>query len=720
MHEADRCPNGPTRRTQRLADRLAAAQRRRFVGRRAELELFSSALHAEEPPFAVLHIHGPGGVGKSALLREYAHIAAQEALAVVRLDGRGIDPSPIGFVLALREALGLGEAEDPLNRLGQDPRAVLLLDTYEMLAPLDEWLRQTFLPQLPEHVLVAIAGRNPPDPAWMTDPGWNEIARVISLRNLRPEESRTFLVERRVPAEQHAPVLQFTHGHPLALSLVADAILRNERATAFRPDDAPDVVRVLLERFVVDVPSPRHRRALEICAHARFTTEPLLDDVAGADDAHELFEWLRGLPFIEQGPDGLFPHDLAREVLDADLRWRDPAGYADMHRRVWLYLRRRMRETAGRAQQQVFFDKIHLHRGNSVGRRFHDLARLGSSYAEPASERDHAAIVQAVRRHEGEESARIAAHWLRRQPEAFLVLHDTRGDLLGFVATLVIDEAAAEDVQLDPALGAAWTYARQRAPVRAGEQMIHHRFHLMCEGYQEVSPVINLLALSVTLAPLRYPRLAWSFVTFAQAEPWLPITRYINFERAETAEFTVGGRRFAVFAHDWRVEPFDAWWEVQAERSIATDLDTTLVDETRPPPLLVLSEPEFRESIRQALRDLTRPRALAASPLLRSRLVVDAAASESTPAALRSIVREAIDSLRATPRSEKFYRALFHTYVQPAQSQERAADRLGLPFTTYRYQLARGTECVADWLWQRELYGACAGTANAGAETFST
>ena len=57
-------------RTSRLADRLAAARRARFVGRLAELELFRAALLEQEPPFAVLHLFGPGGVGKTALLGE--------------------------------------------------------------------------------------------------------------------------------------------------------------------------------------------------------------------------------------------------------------------------------------------------------------------------------------------------------------------------------------------------------------------------------------------------------------------------------------------------------------------------------------------------------------------------------------------------------------------------------------------------------------------------
>jgi hypothetical protein len=34
-------------------------------------------------------------------------------------------------------------------------------------------------------------------------------------------------------------------------------------------------------------------------------------------------------------------------------------------------------------------------------------------------------------------------------------------------------------------------------------------------------------------------------------------------------------------------------------------------------------------------------------------------------------------------------------------SQEKVAERLGLPFSTYRYQLAKGIERVAEMLWQR-------------------
>ncbi len=72
---------------------------------------------------------------------------------------------------------------------------------------------------------------------------------------------------------------------------------------------------------------------------------------------------------------------------------------------------------------------------------------------------------------------------------------------------------------------------------------------------------------------------------------------------------------------------------------------------------------------------------------------------------LQTLLRDAIGQLNTTPRGEKFYKALWHTYVAAAGSQERCAERLGVPFSTYRYHLARGTEHLVATLWRRELYG---------------
>ena len=86
-----------------------------------------------------------------------------------------------------------------------------------------------------------------------------------------------------------------------------------------------------------------------------------------------------------------------------------------------------------------------------------------------------------------------------------------------------------------------------------------------------------------------------------------------------------------------------------------------------------------RESVRQALRDYTRPDRLATNPLVRSRLVVDTGRLEGPPAVLQALLREAAATLTANPKDTKFHRAIWHTYFEPAPTQEQAAELLRPP-----------------------------------------
>jgi ATP/maltotriose-dependent transcriptional regulator MalT len=164
-------------------------------------------------------------------------------------------------------------------------------------------------------------------------------------------------------------VLDFTRGHPLALSLVAD-VLDQRQDQQFVPDEAPDVIQTLLERFVQKVPSPAHRTALEACALFHLTTEALLAEILQVADGHELFDWLRSLSFIQYGKEGLFPHDLVRDVLCADLQWRNPDWYAELHHRARVYYMKRLQQTRGDEQRRVLVEYIYLHRRNPIVRHF--------------------------------------------------------------------------------------------------------------------------------------------------------------------------------------------------------------------------------------------------------------------------------------------------------------------------------------------------------------
>ena len=89
---------------------------------------------------------------------------------------------------------------------------------------------------------------------------------------------------------------------------------------------------------------------------------------------------------------------------------------------------------------------------------------------------------------------------------------------------------------------------------------------------------------------------------------------------------------------------------------------------------------------------------------MRARLVSKAAEPSVPATELQALLHEASAILRANPKDEKLYRAIYHTYLEPAPTQERAAEQLNLPFSTYRYHLANGVKRITEWLWQRELH----------------
>ncbi|WP_372666053.1 hypothetical protein [Amycolatopsis kentuckyensis] len=71
-----------------------------------------------------------------------------------------------------------------------------------------------------------------------------------------------------------------------------------------------------------------------MCAHARPTTEDLLRAALPGGDAAELFDWLRARPEVESAGPGLEVTGVLQVALDVHLRWRDPAGYERLHRRI--------------------------------------------------------------------------------------------------------------------------------------------------------------------------------------------------------------------------------------------------------------------------------------------------------------------------------------------------------------------------------------------------
>ena len=145
-----------------------------------------------------------------------------------------------------------------------------------------------------------------------------------------------------------------------------------------------------------------------------------------------------------------------------------------------------------------------------------------------------------------------------------------------------------------------------------------------------------------------------------------------------------------LFVHDWRAVPPIAWMTRLASRE--TDADPLARADPAPEP--GLGEEAFADAVRVALRDVTRPDRLRESPLTRTRIVRSRLAPDASPADRGRAVREAIlaaaQMLERSPRDRRAFRALHHTYLQPAPTQAAAAELLDLPTTTYRRHLTAG------------------------------
>jgi DNA polymerase III delta prime subunit len=687
-----------------LLDRLSAERQRRFVGRNLELKLFEQAIASKDLPFHILYVFGPGGVGKTTLIRQFSRVCEQSNIRTITVEGRSLEPTAASFLSALRSLMGLNKGDSPLQVLAEKKeRHVIFIDTYETLTQIDEWLREEFLPHVSENTLVAIAGRNPLSSGWRSDPGWQALIHTVSLNNLAPEESLTYLKRRDVPAAQYQAILDFTHGHPLALSLVADLFAQGKNIH-FQAD-APNIVKSLLERFIQELPTTLHRMALEACAVVRITTEASLAQMLELADAHNLFEWLRGLSFIESGHTGLFPHDLAREVLIADLRWRNPDFYAQLHHRARHYYTNRLGQTQGQEKHVVLFDYMFLHRDNPAIRPRFTWSEHSGLLTDSLRENDNTSILQMVIQYEGEASAKITYHWLKRQPENVLVFRDSQNTAVGFAMMIALHEASSEDLEIDPGVKAAWQYLEKYAPLRLSEGATIFRFWMGKDTYQAVSPTQSLIFINFVQYFQKTPGLAYTFLPCAEPDAWAPMLTYFDMKRVSEADFQVGERSYGVYGHDWRVVSPSTWQQLLAQREITASSETITTSQQQP--TQVLSQSDFTEAVHDLLRNYTRPHTLHNNPLVHCCLVEkqqtrDISIDERIEI-LRNLIRETAEFLKLSPREEKLYRALHRTYISPASTQEQAAELLDLPFSTYRRHLKAGMIRVAEILWQREI-----------------
>lgn len=456
----------------RVGDLLKQQATESFVGRTKELGNFLQTLEEESP--LVLFVHGIGGVGKSSLLDVFSTQARERGASLVRLDCRAIEPTPRAFLHELSSAIG-GDATTPEEAVGRleglAVRVVLALDTYEVFRTMDTWLRQVFVPVLPENVRVILCGREPPVSAWLTSPGWQPLFRRLSLEPLDEQEAIELLMGAGVSDGDARRINRFSRGHPLALRLAASAA--TESLDQSLEDTAiQGVLEELARMYLADVGDPLTRSALEAASAVRRTTVPLLRAMLPDVAPQDAYERLRTLPFVESGRDGLHVHDVVQQAIAAALRAADPSRHLDYRRAAWRQLRDEMRTVGQPDLWRYTADMLYILENPAVREAFFPSG--AHLYAvEPAGSDDGAAIHAISGRHDGPAATKLLDAWWSRAPQTFWVVRGPDGAVKGFFVLFVPDTVNPALFDDDPILQ-RWSDHLRHDPVPKGQQVLFY------------------------------------------------------------------------------------------------------------------------------------------------------------------------------------------------------------------------------------------------------
>ena len=351
--------------------------------------------------------------------------------------------------------------------------------------------------------------------------------------------------------------------------------------------------------------------------------------------------------------------------LTFDLRWRNPDRTSSLRRRALDYYKGRLDRLSTPNDEQALEDYLYLHRDHAVFSPF--LKEHGRESilprCEPATIADHQQLLALLERYEGEQSARILAHWLAVQPEGAWVIRGDGGRVTAFMFIVRLDAAGGVDLGEDSITRAIWRFVQERKILGTRGAATIMRFVVDADTYQGISPEIGAFAVALLRHCLTVPNLKIAFTVLANPEMWDRLATSTGFFlRADDFQFEVGGRSVGVFMQDWREESPEMWL---ARLSPPVPVPEGRRDETiesqEKESLLTAKREQFAKDVRHALKHFHVLDIFTSNALVNAEFVRNAcgpgADKETRVEALRRVIYETIEFLGTLPTREKLYRA---------------------------------------------------------------
>ncbi len=258
-------------------------------------------------------------------------------------------------------------------------RIVLLLDTFEQMTTLTDWVCD-LARRLHPNLLLVIAGRIVPN--WHRQwPSWLAQANIEELKPMSPDVIRELISRYYAtmrggtpePAQVEA-IIAFSRGLPVVVTSAVRLWVQ------YGVEDfqmvKPQVVADLVDRLLEGVPAELVP-ILEAAAALRWFNKDILRAVTGLADVNVAYDELRRFPFTRPRVEGFALHTAVREIIDEHLRVHDPARHREVHERALTYFAAQTQPAIGpeaeKAELEQLYHRVHIDEDAGI-RLFQEMA----------------------------------------------------------------------------------------------------------------------------------------------------------------------------------------------------------------------------------------------------------------------------------------------------------------------------------------------------------
>jgi hypothetical protein len=223
--------------------------------------------------------------------------------------------------------------------------ATLLLDTYEEIGGLDDWVCREVVPTLPEHTRVMLLSRRQ---LTKTNIDWLDHQHIVQERplpELSEQEAKSYLRQCGLTQSKALEgVYAVTGGYPLLLVLARALAAESggwEPIGELEHDrDRDKIARGLLERILREARVRNIREVLETCSIAPWINPDIITALLGTSpqEAQTLYTELAAHAFVTRHPRGVALHDKIRELLQVRLKFAGETRYEELKTLLTMHL----------------------------------------------------------------------------------------------------------------------------------------------------------------------------------------------------------------------------------------------------------------------------------------------------------------------------------------------------------------------------------------------